>query len=277
MINKFYVTGDCHGVFTRFKNPPEFNTQKTIGIIALGDFGVNFFLNKTDDKKKKELGINYPNYTFYCVRGNHEARPQHLHSIEYIFDDNVGGWVMYEPEYPYIRYFKDYGIYTINGYKCLVIGGAYSVDKWYRLARWNFTEGTNVAAKSGWFNDEQLSEQEMKNCEKLINDDNEFDFVFTHTCPIQFQPTDLFLGFIDQSKVDATMEKWLDKVYSMIKVKYAWCFGHYHADRLERPHVEQYFNDIEELDLIARRWKEYDKGLELDWCLVKSPFFFSNI
>lgn len=274
MINKFCVRGDCHGKFDWLNELSQYKQEET-AIIILGDVGLNFFLNKTD-KKNKEMVESWK-YYLYCVRGNHEARPQHLDSMEYIFDDNVGGWVMYEPEYPHIRYFRDYGIYTINGYRCLVIGGAYSVDKSYRLARWNFTEGTNVAAKSGWFNDEQLSEQEMRNCEKLINDDNEFDFVFTHTCPMRFQPTDLFLGFVDQSKVDATMEEWLDKIYDMIKVKSAWCFGHYHADRLERPHVEQYFNDIEELDLIARRWEEYDKGMELDWYLVKSPFFFSNI
>lgn len=274
MINKFCVRGDCHGKFDWLNELSQYKQEET-AIIVLGDVGLNFFLNKTD-KKNKEIVESW-RYYLYCVRGNHEARPQRLNSMECIFDENVGGWVMYEPEYPHIRYFKDYGIYTINGYRCLVIGGAYSVDKWYRLARWNFTEGTNVATKSGWFNDEQLSELEMKNCETLIGDDTEFDFVFTHTCPARFQPIDLFLGFVNQSKVDTTMETWLDKIYDIIKVKYAWCFGHYHADRLERPHVEQYFNDIEELDLIARRWEEYDKGIELDWYLVKSPFFFSNI
>ena len=70
-------------------------------IIILGDAGLNFYLNGTDIRKKKILS-NY-GFRIYCVRGNHEARPQHLDSMEYIFDENVGGWVMYEPEYPHIR------------------------------------------------------------------------------------------------------------------------------------------------------------------------------
>ena len=73
------------------------------------------------------------------------------------------------------------------------------------------------------------------------------------------------------------METWLDKIYDIIKVKYAWCFGHYHADRLERPHVEQYFNDIESLETIAERWNKFEESGELDWYLRKSPFFYINI
>lgn len=274
MITNWLVRGDCHGRFDWLNELQQYRQEET-AIIILGDVGLNFFLNNID-KKNKEFVESWK-YYLYCVRGNHEARPQHLDSMEYIFDKNVNGWVMYEPEYPHIRYFKDYGIYTINEYRCLVIGGAYSVDKWHRLARWNFTEGTNVATKSGWFNDEQLSELEMKNCETLIGDDNEFDFVFTHTCPTRFQPTDLFLGFVNQSKVDTTMEIWLDKIYDIIKVKHAWCFGHYHADRLERPHVEQYFNDIESLEMIVERWNKFEESGELDWYLRKSPFFYINI
>ena len=68
------------------------------------------------------------------------------------------------------------------------------------------------------------------------------------------------------------MEHWLDEVRESIAWRY-WLFGHFHADRIERPYVEQYFNDIEELDEIVKRWKRYDETGELDWYLVKSPNF----
>ena len=55
---------------------------------------------------------------------------------------------------------------------------------------------------------------------------------------------------------------------------HCWCFGHYHADRLERPYIEQYFNDIEILEVIWDRWAEYDENNELDWWLNKSPNFY---
>lgn len=275
MINKFYITGDCHGVFTRFKNLPEFNTQETIGIIVLGDFGVNFFLNKTDDKKKKELSTNYPNFIFYCVRGNHEARPQGLGNMEYKYDPEVDGMVWMEEDYPNIRYFKDYGIYTINGYICGIIGGAYSVDKWYRLARFgihNKTDyGYNNPKKTGWFPDEQLSTEEMEACSYLFKN-QDFDFIFSHTCPYSWRPVDMFLSGVDQSSVDSSMELWMDKLKEQCKWKY-WLFGHYHADRMERPHVEMFFNDIEKLDDVAARWEHYDEMGELDWWIKKSPNF----
>ena len=50
-----------------------------------------------------------------------------------------------------------------------------------------------------------------------------------------------------------------------------WCFGHYHADRIERPCVEQFYNDYEDLENIWNRW--YDKKTYcLEWWLPKSPY-----
>ena len=67
----------------------------------------------------------------------------------------------------------------------------------------------------------------------------------------------------------------MDKLTEQIQFD-IWCFGHYHADRLERPHIEQYFNDIEELHVIKERWAKYDKTGELDWWFGenKSPNFY---
>ena len=43
-----------------------------------------------------------------------------------------GGLVYREEEYPNLVFAKDGEIYDIAGKKTIVIGGAYSVDKWYR-------------------------------------------------------------------------------------------------------------------------------------------------
>ena len=273
---KWMLTGDCHGVFTRFYNLPK---DEEIGMIILGDAGFNFYLNKTDEQKKKEICENYPHITFYCVRGNHECRPQDLPNIEKKFDEHVHGVIYHEPKYPNIRYFLDYGLYEIDGFTCYVIGGAYSVDKWYRLERAMMTEDANNPKKSGWFSNEQLSREEMDRAtEQLYNfkDMGKYiDFMLTHTCPYSWEPRDMFLSMIDQSTVDNTMEKWMDMIKDDIR-PYVWCFGHFHADRLECPRVEQYYHNMEELNIIYKRWKDYNKTKDLPWYLVKGQNFYAN-
>ena len=192
--------------------------------------------------------------------------------MKQVFDKDVCGPVFMEDEFPNIRYFKDGRTYEINGHRTLVIGGAYSVDKWYRLNRAGLTEETNDPAKSGWFNNELLTEDEMLNI-AAVTFGEQFDFIFTHTCPLSWEPRDLFLSFIDQSTVDKSMEQWLD----VIKDNIDWgiyCFGHYHVDRLERPHVEQFYMECKDIDTIWQRWQNYDKTGELDWQLIKSPNFY---
>ena len=277
MINNWLIRGDTHGdtnwITTQLK---DYMPEET-AVIVLGDLGWNFYLNKTDQKKKEY--VENIGYYIYAIRGNHEMRPEHLDDINIIWDDNVGGYVYYEPLYPHIRYFKNYGIYHIGKYRCLIIGGAYSVDKWWRLERVGIHDpALNNPKQTGWFADECLTDDEMRECENIIEQtkDNNFDFVLTHTCPKKFQPVDLFLGGIDQSKVDESMEVWMDKIYSKIEVNIAWCFGHYHRDRVERPHIEQYFNDIETLNEIERRWMVYDETGEIDWYISKSPNFYNE-
>ena len=103
-----------------------------------------------------------------------------------------------------------------------------------------------------------------------------YDFVFSHTAPVEWEPTDLFLSCVDQSKVDKTMEVWLNKFKEMINWD-IWLFAHYHADRLERPHVEIFHQEVESLDTIISRWEKYDKTSEIDWWLPRSPKFYMGI
>lgn len=223
---------------------------KEIGIIILGDAGLNFYLNQTDDRHKKEL-VKY-GFQIYCVRGNHEERPENL-GYELICDENVNGEVYIDPINLNIKYFKDGGEYDIERHKTLVIGGAYSVDKKYRLLRAGLTEETNDPKKSGWFSDETLSNQEKYKIQvDILN--KEYDLILTHTCPYEFEPTDLFLNFINQEEVDKSMEYFLDWVKDNTKWK-VWLFGHYHADRVERPGVQQFYQSYDFLSDIFERWK----------------------
>lgn len=260
MIQNWFITGDIHGNISRFKTYP-FPSES--GLIILGDAGFNYHMNELDDALKtgaESLAVK-KDFTFYCVRGNHEGRPAEVRGIIHTYDPDVNGYIYYESKFPHIRYFYDYGqIYTLGEYKVTTIGGAYSVDKYYRLMQgWN------------WHSNEQLSPEEMKKCTKYLLQKN-VDFVFSHTCPYSWRPVDLFLRGLDQSTVDSSMELWLDE----LKEKFdwgVWCFGHYHSDRIERPRAEMFFQDIVELSTVYNRWLGDNPTFEDEWWLERSPNF----
>lgn len=178
--------------------------------------------------------------------------------MELVYDEDVGGEVWLQKQWKNIRYFKDYGEYNINGHSVLVLAGAYSIDKYYRL-----TMGWS------WFPNEQLTDKEKSCIEKNFFGKN-YDFIFSHTCPCSLQPTDLFLSSIDQFSVDNSMEKWLDKVRISIKWK-IWLWGHYHEDRIEQPYCEMFFNKTENLETIWMRWINYENNHELNQELSLGP------
>lgn len=249
MINTWLVSGDTHGSTSRF-NALDAYEPGTAAIIILGDVAFNYHGNEQDYYIKRKVNA-HQNY-IYCVRGNHEMRPTDIPTMEKFWDENVANMVYYEPEHPYIRYFIDGYCYDIGGHHALVIGGAFSVDKDYRLAM-----------NRKWFPNEQLTTEEMNNISKIYAND-EFDIILSHTCPLSWQPTDLFLNFIDQSKVDNSMEIWMDNFKDNIKYN-IWLFGHYHHDRLVRPHVEMLSTDIQKLDDIYNHWNDGTWSIPLYW------------
>ena len=274
MIKNWLITGDTHGlVNSRLSNiDTKIYFPEETAIIILGDMGLNFYLNNSDTKNKQ--AVNDTHFHIYAVRGNHEARPENLEMAQ-LWDTYIKGTIYYEPEFPYIRYLIDGEEYEIDGHSVLVIGGAYSVDKWYRLLRAGYSEKDALQAdpkRCGWFKDEQLTAKEMKAIEEKCKG-NSYDFVFTHTCPLSWEPIDLFLRGVDQSKVDKSMEEWLDAFKDKINWK-VWLFGHYHADRLERPGVEMFYTKVEPLEEIWLRWTS---GKELPWWIDKSPNFDNEV
>ena len=264
MIKRVLVTGDTHGrVEDRLayikETMPEYEPAET-AVIILGDVGFQYYKNKKDWKLKHHAAQF--GYTLYCLRGNHEDRAVFCKDVDVVYDSFVCGNVYQEKEFPNIKYFSDeVAEYHIMGKKVLCIPGAYSVDKWYRLENdWQ------------WFAEEQLTTEEMSHAEKEFGG-KYYDFVFSHTAPLDWEPTDLFLNCIDQSTVDKTMEVWMNKFKEKISWG-IWCFAHYHTDRLERPHVEIFYQEVEPLDTIVSRWKKYDETGEVDWWIPKSPAYY---
>ena len=230
-FDKIYVMGDIHGkaplALTQLANKP--NKDK-IAVILLGDAGLNYYGHRRDDYFKEYM--NNIGVKFYCVRGNHEKRPEKVNGIERMFDCQVENYVYAEPHFPNLRYLIDGYEYMFNGLSCLSIGGAYSVDKWYRL-------------RNGWMwhKSEQLSEQEMEDISNKWR--GQFvNVVLSHTCPFDWQPTDLFIPEVDQTTVDNTMELWMNKLKDEVLWD-KWLFGHFHQTRdIIEERVKMLSNDI---------------------------------
>lgn len=122
--------------------------------------------------------------------------------------------------YPNILFAIDGEVYDFNGNSCIVIGGAYSVDKYYRLARgWS------------WFPDEQPSEEIKAKVERVLAERNwKIDIVLSHTGPLKYEPTEVFLPMIDQSTVDKSTEVWLEQIEAKLDYE-RWYFAHYHTEK----------------------------------------------
>ena len=225
-----YITGDIHGSLEPiFDLVEKYAPTEDDIIVILVDVGVNYTGRLRDKFIKEEM--NNIGVTFFCIHGNHENRPQNIASYQ---EKNWnGGRVLYEEDYPNILFPVDGDIFELEGNKCIVIGGAYSVDKFYRLRN-----GYN------WWPDEQPSPTIKEYVEKQIKN-NKIDVVFSHTCPYKYIPTECFLSGIDQSKVDNSTEQWLDTIEEAIEYK-AWYLGHWHTDkRIDKMHF--LFHSVETL------------------------------
>lgn len=216
-----YYTGDIHGNANKIVDfTQKMNLSTADTIVILGDVGANYCGDERDSYLKHTL--SHLNPTIFCIHGNHEMRPSTIKSYELkIWND---GSVWYEHEYPNILFAKDGDIYTIENIRHLVIGGAYSVDKFYRLSR-----------GYKWWEDEQPSDETKKYVEKQISE-NKFDVILSHTCPMRYEPIEMFLTQIDQATVDTSTEEWLDSIEKRVEYS-AWYCGHWHTDkRIDKIH-----------------------------------------
>lgn len=212
-----YITGDTHGNFTRIERfCDQIHPSRDDTMIILGDAGFNYYGGKRDERTKKRMA-EMP-ITIFSIHGNHERRPDTIPS--YRIAQWKQGKVYVEDEYSNLLFGIDGEIYNLDGNHTIVIGGAYSVDKFYRL-----TFGWN------WWADEQPSAEIKAYVEKNLSErDWHVDAVLSHTVPLKYEPVEVFLKQIDQSKVDKSTEIWLDSIEERLDYQ-RWYAGHYHTEK----------------------------------------------
>ena len=225
-----YITGDIHGEVFRVEEAVEkFNIGSEDIIVLLGDVGMNYYGNNRGDKHRKKR-MNKLGVPIFCIHGNYEMRPGTIATYREM--EWHGGTVYVEDEYPNLLFAKDGDAYDMDGQKVIVIGGAYSVDKWYRLQ-----------CGLSWFPDEQPSEAIKASVEQKLEELNwKVDAVLTHTCPERYIPREAFLSSVNQATVDNSTEQWLDTIAERLDYR-AWFCGHWHINkRIDKMHLV--FEDV---------------------------------
>lgn len=231
---KFFITGDKHRNFQKTKKfCRDMRTRKKDVLIILGDSGLNYYEDERDDQLKKEL--EECDITWFCIHGNKEKRPQNIGT--YGIRSFCGGKVYYEPQYPHIYFAMDGEIYTFEGRKYMVVGGAHSVDKMRCLAE-----------QLPFFEDEMPDGTVKALVEDAFKKEGNTVYgIMTHTCPLKYLPVEMFLSTrqdaankqkhrkakpknIFEPNIDRSTEEWLDSLEE--KIHYTvWFCGHYHIDK----------------------------------------------
>lgn len=243
-MNKIFITGDKHGEYTDLSHKlVKANADANDVCIILGDHGTLYYDDAGSDRKKALLAMNLP--TFICLHGNHDRRPDCAafdHEFLDIETPLYAGQFYRDKKRPTILYTKEYGWYRFGSKMVFVIGGAYSIDKYRRFDMQKMGMSSYL-----WFSDEQLFPRERAEAQNMLKRavlDLESDdfYIMSHTAPLKYLPHEVFISGIDQSKVDQTMEKWMDTLeLDLPYVK--WYAGHFHADKtIDRMHFM--YNDL---------------------------------
>ncbi|MDR0314287.1 MAG: metallophosphoesterase, partial [Treponema sp.] len=136
--------------------------------IILGDGGFMWPHNVEKDKYNYKMLAKRP-FPVLCVLGNHEP----IYGMKNVPEAEIGiGEAVYKINAePFVAYLKRGKVYVIDGIKFLVLGGALSIDKYCRIP--------NVT----WWEKEYWDEQEKKDLFALLETENTFDCVISHTGP----------------------------------------------------------------------------------------------
>ena len=188
-------------------------------LIILGDVGVNCYNDERDRRAKDDLSRLLP--TILCLHGNHERRP-YSPDIIWQYEKEIWqqGTVYVEKGYPSLLFAEEGERYRINGLAFRVIGGAYSIDDYYRTLK-----------GQPFYPDEQLSgEEKIEILRQMELDGWKEDVMLTHTCPYSYRPVEKFVPGIQQDGVDTSMEEFLEEIERKTDYR-EWYCGHWHVDK----------------------------------------------
>jgi hypothetical protein len=183
--------------------------------VILGDGGFMWQHNKERDKRNYEILAQRP-FPILCVAGNHEP----IYGMKKMPEADIGiGETVYKiNSKPFTAYLKRGKVYAVDGIKFLVLGGALSIDKDRRTPN------------KTWWELEYWTEQEKQDVLKLLETDNQFDFVISHTGPHHMNLKLFQDSFsVPSDKFYDEVAYLNDEIHGRIRFR-EWLCGHFHED-----------------------------------------------
>jgi hypothetical protein len=155
-----------------------------------------------------------------CVLGNHEP----VYGMKAVPEADIGigeKVMLVNNEKPFVAYLKRGKIYTIDGFKFLVLGGALSADKKYQKKN------------KTWWKEEYWSKSEKRDLFGMLERDHSFDGVLSHTGPESMNKMIIRFLFADRHTKIIRDEVAIlnDRVDQMIQCP-RWWSAHWHHDEI---------------------------------------------
>ena len=182
--------------------------------IILGDGGFMWPHNKSNDVHNYEI-LSQRTFPILCVVGNHEP----IYGKKNLPETDIGvGETVYKiNSNPFTAYLKRGKVYTIDGIKLLVLGGALSIDKDRRVPN------------KTWWELEYWTDQEKRDVFKLLETDNKFDCVISHTGPHHINKKLFENTYSYYGKSSDEVAFLNDEIHNKIQFN-EWLCGHWHED-----------------------------------------------
>jgi hypothetical protein len=165
-------------------------------------------------------------FPVYVLFGNHENY-EALRASPVVVDQ--WGNSVYRPFPDHELYYMERGrVYNLAGLRCLVLGGALSVDKHLRRNR------------VSWWEEEYWSTKEKQDLVSLLQHENTFDYVFSHTCPFGFIEKYLLADEPGAAKLEDDVAEFIEEQVIPACDFKAFFFGHFHTDVEQEHEGKQY-------------------------------------
>jgi DNA repair exonuclease SbcCD nuclease subunit len=233
-VVQILLLGDQHNNFSYLiQKILKYNLRNSV-MLCVGDFGAYWDDDNLNMQSLQNLNnvLNKNKIELYTIRGNHD-NPKNF--------DN-------KRIYGNVHLVKDYSVLTFNNYNFLMIGGAISPDKDYRIIKKEITEDTII--NDTLFEGEEFI-LDIEKASKLKN----IDIVITHSAPTGVYPHTYVNTGNDKLNKQLLEErqdlaKLRDILFKNNNIQY-WFYGHFHINNCETINNTQYCcigqNDIKPL------------------------------